>query len=222
MKPKKAFLGLILLILAGTITIVYLYSPLVYCILVPWSDFKRVASGLYVAPDMSETQIQELKTAIVNAKSRVAGLYWGCKVEPVIIAGDKPSDGGRRCGKYGVTRGGTGISHILVVGSYIVLGPNGINPDVIAHELTHCELARRVGIFRLGKFPSWFIEGLAMQLDNRPNYEETEWVKLTHNGEISMPLEQIDTPPEFYNQAAFFHYIVAKHEVKEWLAASKT
>lgn len=222
MKHKKSLLCFFLLILAASIIVICLYSPLVHCMLVSWSNFKAVGDGVYVAPDMTEAQIQALKTDISVAKSRVAGLYWGCKADPMIIAGDKPRNKGRGGGKYGITKSGTGISHLLGVGSYIVLGPKGINPDVIAHELSHCELVKRVGIFNFGKFPAWFIEGLAMQLDERENYAETEWMKLTHNGQITPPLERIDTAPEFYNQAAVYNYIIAKHEVKEWLAAVKT
>ncbi|MCL6591415.1 MAG: hypothetical protein K6U80_15870 [Firmicutes bacterium] len=53
-----------------------------------------MGDGVYVAPEMTEAQIRELKTDIAAAKSRVAGLFWSCEANPIIIAGDKPRDGG--------------------------------------------------------------------------------------------------------------------------------
>ncbi len=52
--------------------------------------------------------------------------------------------------------------------SFLVLGPEGNNPDVIAHELCHDELYARLGWFRIKRdIPQWFDEGLAMMLDYR-------------------------------------------------------
>lgn len=52
--------------------------------------------------------------------------------------------------------------------SYLVLGPDGNNTDVIAHELCHDELFARLGWWTVKKqIPQWFNEGLALMLDYR-------------------------------------------------------
>ena len=43
--------------------------------------------------------------------------------------------------------------------------------DVTAHELVHAEVVNRVGyLTRLLEIPTWFDEGVAMQVDYRPKY----------------------------------------------------
>ncbi|WP_332368176.1 hypothetical protein [Spirosoma telluris] len=45
--------------------------------------------------------------------------------------------------------------------SYLILGPDGNNTDVIAHELCHDELFARLGWWRVKRqIPQWFNEGL--------------------------------------------------------------
>jgi len=50
----------------------------------------------------------------------------------------------------------------------MVIGPDGINLDVLSHEMCHTELYHRLGWWRKEmRIPTWFDEGLAMQLDYR-------------------------------------------------------
>jgi hypothetical protein len=205
-------MGFLLLVIGGFI-FAYLNSAMICSVLVRISDFKRVENRLYLAPNLPKAKLMSLESDILEAKSRVLELYGGCLADPTIIAGDNV----KLLRKFGMTKGGTGVSHITYVGSYIVLGPNGMNVDVIAHEMCHCELAKRVGVFNRQKIPTWFDEGLAMQLDDRDKYGEEEWVKLTGYGKVVPDIKLVDTPERFYNSQAVSHYIIARHEVKEWM-----
>lgn len=52
-----------------------------------------------------------------------------------------------------------------------MIGPQGRNVEVVAHELMHAALHERVGAWRrFMEIPTWFDEGLAMQVDTRPKY----------------------------------------------------
>lgn len=56
----------------------------------------------------------------------------------------------------------------------IVIAPHGQNIDVMAHEWAHAEIAERLGfITRNLALPTWFDEGLAMQVDDREDYSLT-------------------------------------------------
>jgi hypothetical protein len=69
----------------------------------------------------------------------------------------------------------------------VVMGPNGRTVDVVAHELLHAEVFTRLGHWRRQlEIPTWFDEGLAMQVDFRERYvlpevggkpPETKWVR---------------------------------------------
>jgi len=54
------------------------------------------------------------------------------------------------------------------VNSYIVVSPEYLNVDILAHELTHAEVHARVFTGRLWDWlsiPTWFDEGIALQND---------------------------------------------------------
>ena len=53
----------------------------------------------------------------------------------------------------------------------MIIGPEGQNTDVIAHEWIHAEIQERVGFSRYqAEVPVWFDEGAALTLDYRTPY----------------------------------------------------
>lgn len=97
-----------------------------------------------------------------------------------------------------------------------MVGPKGQTPDVVAHELMHAEIADRVGWWgRLRQLPVWFDEGLAMQVDFRPQY-------VLPDGAVA-EAEYVET---LSSHRAFFvdndslltkHYASAKAVVAAWV-----
>ena len=68
--------------------------------------------------------------------------------------------------------------------------------------------------------PPWFDEGVATQNDYREQYSYEQWVEKTDNGKNAFPIEDMDSPREFYsgdNDEKRLKYTCAKHEVAEWL-----
>jgi len=95
-----------------------------------------------------------------------------------------------------------------------MIGPEGRNVDVVAHEMLHGELHHRVGwLQRWLQIPVWFDEGVAMQVDYRSRYD--------------LPVEQIPsaasvreltTFSKFQSGAVVSNYARAKYVVASWLA----
>ena len=110
-----------------------------------------------------------------------------------------------------------GSTHFLGPRTCIMVGPKGQNPDVIAHELMHAEIANRVGFWgRFTRLPAWFDEGLAMQVDFRSQYvlrnganSETKFVKTLWSArDFFVPDDELLTK----------NYASAKAEVALWVA----
>jgi hypothetical protein len=60
----------------------------------------------------------------------------------------------------------------------LILAPNGDNPVIAAHELSHIELHSRIGRIKTFEkvIPQWFDEGLAVVASGDPRYLKPEGV----------------------------------------------
>ena len=101
----------------------------------------------------------------------------------------------------------------------IIVGPKGRSVDVLAHELMHAELAERVGYWRrMMEIPTWFDEGIAMQVDFRQRYDLPAW-RTAQTGDV----RKLATASLFYqgdDVERAQHYAAAKYEVARWLSAA--
>jgi len=88
---------------------------------------------------------------------------------------------------------------------------------VLAHELMHAELAERVGYWRrMTQMPTWFDEGVAMQVDFRPRYDLLKSVT-ARTGEV----RKLATAGAFFggnDGERVRNYAAAKYEVAHWLS----
>jgi hypothetical protein len=102
--------------------------------------------------------------------------------------------------------------------SCVVIGPEGQNPEVVAHELMHAELADRVGSRRrITAIPVWFDEGIAMQVDFRPQFDLPE---SEARGGTSY-VRQLEARGQFFDQdpqRLTRNFRAAKAEVAQWLS----
>lgn len=148
------------------------------------------------------------------ARVRVSDIYWDVQAVPLMLCLDGPVIG------LDVAYGSTRFAPLLP--AIVVLGPKGQNIDVAAHEIAHAEFSHRTGVLmRTFKVPTWFDEGLAMQLDRRLDYGEKPLRQLLMSGEFELPyLESIATPSEFYvaDTAGQLSYAFAKCVVGAWIA----
>ncbi|AZV58018.1 hypothetical protein [Clostridium sp. AWRP] len=186
------------------------------CYTVSLSNFKEVSKNIYVQPNTSDKDVNNILSTISKSKNIVANLYGSFNAKPVFII----SKDSTALKKFGVENK-TGATQKTILGSYIVLGPEGLNTYVISHELTHSELAYRINKSKSTKIPVWFDEGMAMQVDNRPKYCEGQWIKKTQNGTKIPDMKTLNSPTQFYASdldTRVLNYTLAKHEVHRWLS----
>jgi len=108
-----------------------------------------------------------------------------------------------------------GSTSFLGYKTCVAIGPHGQNVDVVAHELMHAEIAARTGFWtRATKVPTWFDEGLAMQVDYRDRYRlqtsiDTEYVTRLFSGRDFFVADSKNLTQ---------NYAAAKSEVNDWLS----
>lgn len=186
------------------------------CYTVSFSGFKEVSKNVYVQPNTVDGDISNILNTISKSKDTVAQLYGSFNAKPIFIISKDTAT----LKKFGIDNG-TGATQKTIFGSYIILGPDGLNTNVISHELTHSELAYRIDKSKITKIPLWFDEGMATQVDNRPQYSEEQWIKKTDNGVKVPNMRNLDSDTQFYVSdlnTRVLNYTLAKHEVHRWLS----
>ena len=89
----------------------------------------------------------------------------------------------------------------------------------LTHELSHVELATRVGVVRaLLKVPQWFDEGLAVLVSADPDFTEARWLAATDNGARAPSPDRLRTLGGWLSVDRELSYGTARHEVARWYA----
>lgn len=141
-------------------------SPLLNRVFVGWSDYKKLEDGVYVDPTLSDVERQRALSGLQMARDRVTALYGAPIAKPVTIIAASAEE----AAKFGVTDV-PGTAFVSLTATHVVLNMERFSLDVTAHELMHAELAERLGYWaRIRKLPTWFDEGVALQVDRRPQY----------------------------------------------------
>ena len=218
-KRKSILIITILLLLAAAALYFFQFNPYGYMMTVPYrSAFTEIADHVYINQNNARDH-QEILGLIEQAGERVRS-FWGdlrCLEETFFII----------CDDEALIRK-IGEDHATVTLSfpsekhYICISDEYLEPDILAHEITHAELRARLTAEARGKIPTWFDEGLALQNDYRERYSEEQWIAQTDNGKNVITPADMDTPAEFYAGEAEdrrFRYLNAKHELDRWMAA---
>jgi len=189
-------------------------------ILIDYSDFKK-DGRLYFNSNTPQNKVDTVKHLIALASNRVAE-FWGQKTcNPKFIYCENEED----FKKYGSPYNVPALTHIKL-GSYIVISNEGIDLDIIAHEISHAEFYERIGFYNWTfKIPRWFDEGLVMQNDYRYYYSE-DTLKFKTNNFKNMPdVKKLKSGKQFNEEGSreqiMLNYMTAKHEVKNWYTKEK-
>jgi hypothetical protein len=219
-----------LLVLLGSLF--FLYPQIFYCELIAFSGFKSDNEKVYFSPEIPKTRYKKLKSVVSLAEARVDSFYKGKQSNPKIII----CQTAQQYQKYCSSNEGAGCSIGTPWGSsYVILNAQGINIDVLAHEMGHIELLRRTGWWRTtNDIPQWFNEGLALMLDRRFIRDTSprdryrayryEWRYYTRNGSDLLLLKDISTMREFFQgdqKHVMTAYMTAGMEVSYWLLLRK-
>ena len=129
------------------------------CILIDFSDFEK-DERIYYNSNTPQHKIDSLK-AILKLASFRADSFWGEKTcNPKFIYCENEED----CEKY---MGSLSVPANMKakLGSYIVISRQGIDLDILAHELSHAELYERIGFYNWNfNLPLWFNPDFAVEL----------------------------------------------------------
>lgn len=113
----------------------------------------------------------------------------------------------------------------MKLGTYVIISKKGIDLDIISHEISHTELYERIGFYnREFKIPTWFDEGLAMQVDYRNYYSIDSLKKKSNNFENLPDVKKMNSYSQFgigKREEVMLNYSTAKYEVGKWYTPEK-
>ena len=186
------------------------------CLAVDMEDMFFEREGVYMSIGTPQWVQDSLLSKIRQAEERNQAFWGERKSKPVWIYCYKKW----LYNRYGVA-GKPASTWLSLLGSHIVLSGSSVNLNIISHELCHAELLGHLGWFdRDKKIPTWFDEGLAMQLDHRERYAEHHY-QYFGTYERGLPsLQEMKSPTTFWQgdkEETRKKYILAKHEVMIWL-----
>jgi hypothetical protein len=181
------------------------------CALVGFSGLDSLSDGTLVERGSSAAERLAVLEFQRQARTRIEDFFGAPRARPVVVfLRDTKAFWPLRFNDYA-------SSHFLGSRACVVVGPNGTNVDVVAHELMHAELFERIGYWRrFTQIPMWFDEGVAMQVDLRPRYSviEQSW------GGTGF-VRELTTYRQFFRggeEQMRRHYAAAKAEVTQWLS----
>lgn len=101
---------------------------------------------------------------MAEGTKRVERFYGELTAAPVVLACATDA-----CAQRLGSGSSRGAAYLTVA---LRLAPLGLNPVIIAHERSHIELHRRLGLWKFitGAVPSWFDEGVAVVVSGDPRY----------------------------------------------------
>lgn len=220
-------------IVSGSFTLVVSYYVLFphvwHCQWIDFSAFKKVSSNLYISTKTPPKHLQKAIKSMEEARKRITQLWDGFEGQGVLILCESSEEYYHYCH----SNEGAGCSIGTPWGaSYIVLNLDGLNTDVIAHEMCHDELFTRLGWWTTTRqIPQWFNEGLALMVDYRfvgttdpiqryLDYQEA-CLSASKGGQTVFELKEISTMKGFFGgneNHVFLAYMTAGVEVSKWLS----
>jgi hypothetical protein len=176
-KKKKRFLYITVIpifVILLFLLVNYILTPQpINAMMVNLSGMTKYENHIYMEQSIPEKTREEILNDYEKSKARILGFFDEISANPTIIFVQSQ----KAINRYAQNQ--TGQTYYTYWGNYIVIGPNGFNKDVIAHELMHAELRERLE--NHNQVPVWFDEGLAALVDERysnVNDYKTDYAKL--------------------------------------------
>jgi uncharacterized protein YceK len=186
----------------STVRSTKLYAP-------SWFGFSEIGENVYADDQMSASQRQELLKILDLAKNRVSAFFDGIEGSSKVFACSTE--------KCFVSNGGVTAKGKAYGDSMVLLSPRGLDVVMVAHELSHIELHKRIGVFRSWReIPHWFDEGLAVLVSEDPRYTEGAWLQATDNGRNAPELSAIGKAIPLGNGNWQLSYGTSRRAVGEW------
>jgi hypothetical protein len=135
------------------------------CLTVSALPLHRLSDGSF-ADKLSASDAQRYAALLGDARSRITAAFGAPEAKPIVVFFSRSE--GIGLFKLNSYASAQFVGHRAC----LFIGRDGQSVDVVAHELMHSELHHRVGAWqRMVNVPTWFDEGVAMQVDHRSRYD---------------------------------------------------
>ena len=199
---RKASVLILFIVIGLGCCAAFLQRYALACELLPVLNYSQLTSNVYIADEISVTQAQGLNEYLDAAYARITQVYGKPRSTPRFVI----TNSIEHAANWGAND--TASMHRMPWRSCIVIGPNGQNPDVMAHEWLHAEIQHRVGFLRfLQQIPVWFDEGAALTLDYRAPFMPEHIDSTT--ADIAA-VKQLTTGRAFFSHNTRQHYQAAR------------
>ncbi len=209
-KLARIVTGITILIFASTS---FAYSHVFWLSTIKYSDFNNISKKLYVDPALKKSEYKAILDLIYEAKERIRNKYGSFGASPVIVI----TATAKNARKYGL-----GVfpakAFALPWEEYVVVSNQTHSLDLLSHELMHAQMREVLGYWRYRKIPTWFDEGVAMQVDYRERYK-VEYKSFSPQ-EMDR-VKKLDSPALFWTDSKeqdIKNYRAAKAAVQEILS----
>jgi hypothetical protein len=191
-------------------TVAFAFPGQTACAMIGVSGLETLSDGTRVQTSSTSVERLQIFELQQQAKARITKAFGLPRAKPTIIFLKDPS------AFFPFRFNGYGSTHTIGSRACVIIGPEGTNLNVVAHELMHAELFDRVGVWRkLTAIPAWFDEGVAMQVDFRPAYDLKQPIK---NLDAVKRLKSSNQFNAGNNEQLTEHYALAKAIVAKWLS----
>ncbi len=181
-------IGLAALIFTGTAVA---YTHVFWLSTIEYSDFNNVSEKIYIDPNIDREEYKGVLDLLSRSKDRIIEKYGSFSATPTIVI----TGATKNSKKYGL---GVfpGKAFAAPWEEYIVINNQTIDINLLAHELMHAQMRDVLGYWAYQtKIPTWFDEGVAMQVDYRERYEVD--YKLFDQREIER-VKTLNSPSKFW------------------------
>lgn len=177
---------------------------------------KLIAPHIYVDREMPSGNAPRLLNIVEKARVRAAYFYGELTANPDILF----------CSTLECYRKFGGIGLGYADGATVIISPYGVRAAIVCHELSHVELATRLGGQRkiIAKVPQWFDEGTAVMASLAYEFSDEAWLQASHNGESSPRLSELESMEGWTHATGAngvnmqLSYGTARREVGRWYA----
>ncbi len=203
-------IGVAALVFAGT---AFAYSHVFWLSTIEYSDFNEVSGNIYIDPKLEKDDYGNILDLLDKSKERIRIKYGAFTAMPVIVITETK----KNAKKYGLGNF-PGKAFAAPWNEYVVINNQAIDADLLAHELMHAQMREVLGYWAYQtKIPTWFDEGVAMQVDYRGRYKVD--YKLFSKQEIDR-VKKLGSPATFWTSSKeqdIENYRAAKAAVQQTL-----
>jgi hypothetical protein len=211
MRKRIVLASIAAIITLGMATLVFAFPGTTACALIEFSGLETLPDGTRIQTSSTNAERQAILEIQTQAKTRIGTMFGAPRAEPLVVVLNNPAT------IFTFKSNGYGSTVFVGPRACVIIGPQGTNVDVLAHELLHAELFERVGPWRrASEIPAWFDEGLAMQVDFRSRYDSSQIVDAAEFASLRT-LRSMDQFNAGNDEEITRHYARSKRAVAQWL-----